>query len=122
MIIHTDDYSDPAELIRIMELALWGDDDQPVKLRVEKVQLMPSTAHSMAVASIAKDLGINSSDIVRDWDRLVKWEKARLKRIYAQECYSKAGELAPGSDEYRRTLEELGVLPRIEPLVEEQSS
>jgi hypothetical protein len=120
VIINSDDYADPAELIRIVELALWGPDDRPVKLRIEKVQPMPSTAHNIAAASLAKEVGIESSDLFRDTDRLVKWEAARLKRIYAQEAHPNAGELAPGGEEYRTTLEELGVLRRIEPLIEEQ--
>jgi len=111
VIINADDYADPAELIRIAELALWGPGDRPVKLRLEKVQLMPSTVHIIAVDSLMKEMGVKSSDPLHDWDRMVKWEAARLRRIYAQAGHPKAGEIAPGGEEYKRVLEEIGVFP-----------
>ena len=121
LIINTDDYADPAELMRIVELMLWGPDDEPVKLGLEKVQFMQSTVYNITVASVARKAGIESSELLRDPDRLTEWELARLKRIYAQVDHANAGELAPGADDYRRRLEELGVLLRIEPLVGELS-
>jgi len=120
VIINTDDYADPAELIRIAENILWGPEDGIVKLQLEKVQFMQSTAYLIAVDFVAKEVGVESSNPLHERDRMVKWEAARLRRIYAQAGHPMAGELAPGGDEYRRTLEELGVLPRMEPLVEEQ--
>jgi len=115
VIINTDDLVDPAKLIRITELVLRATDyDRPIKLYVDKVRILHTTARIIAENAVrrlrcpARFCGMPNDLFARD--TMAKWEELRLRRIHAQDRHPKAGELAPGGDDYQQSLGELGVL------------
>jgi hypothetical protein len=113
VIINTDDYIDPAELIVIAELRLRAiDHDRPVKLNFDKVRLQSLTAQLIAERALWVEEWSREPNLPAPvWDVIVKWALARRRRISAQCHHRSAGEIAPGHDEYLTDLEKLGIWP-----------
>jgi len=113
VIINTDDYVDPAELIVIAELRLRAiDHDRPVKLNFDKVRLQSLTAQLIAERALWVEEWSREPNLpALVWDVMVRWALARRRRIFAQCHHLSAGEIAPGHDEYLTDLKKLGIWP-----------
>ena len=113
VIINTDDYVDPAELIVIAELRLCAiDHDRPVKLNFDNVRLQSLTAQLIAKRALWVEEWSREPNLPAPvWDVMVRWALARQRRIFAQCHHRSAGEIAPGHDEYLTDLKKLGIWP-----------
>jgi len=117
VIINTDDFADPAELIAMIEARLRTiDHDRPVKLRLEDpkkhIRFLPVTAELIAKRALwVEEWSAEPSLSVPARDVIVKLALARRKRIIAQCRHPNAGEIEPGRDGYLRDLNHLGIPP-----------
>jgi len=117
VIINTDDFTDPAELIAMIEARLRAiDHDRPVKLKLEDpkkhIRFPPVTAELIAKRALwVEEWSAEPNLPAPVWDVMFRLALARRKRIIAQCRHPDAGEIAPGRDGYLRDLNHLGIPP-----------
>jgi hypothetical protein len=117
VIINGDDYSDPADLIRLAEQGLCRSDQTPVKLILRTWRIRSIDAEWFVRAFLLRELNALSAESLELFNREVHWQLARLRRVFQMTAHSTADELLAGRREYHRTLNELGLLPQTtEPL------
>ncbi len=121
-LVNTDDYSDPADLIYLAEQAAVGREGEFIKFSVKSYRHNPTDSEWFARALLLREMGVLSPEALNMLNREVRWFIARLKRINQATAHRSIGNVAPGGDDYRRTLEELGILSRMKPRIERHSS
>ncbi len=117
-LVNTDDYSDPADHIYLAEQAAVGREGEFIKFSVKSYRHNPTDSEWFTRALLLREMGVLSPEALNTLNREVRWFIARLKRICQAAAHRRIGKVAPGGDEYRTTLEELGILSGMKPLNE----